>query len=55
MLHLAAKSKRSNQAECVKCFIFYPPIRCLTGNHVSQFNAKYIFIATYAFLSDQFT
>ena len=49
MLKLAEQSKRSNQAESVKCFIFYLPISCLTGNHVSQFNARYIFITTYAF------
>lgn len=26
MLKLAEQSKRSNQAESVKCFIFYPPV-----------------------------
>lgn len=47
MLNLAEQSKRSNQAGSVKCFTFYLPIGCSTGNHVSQFNARYIFIATY--------
>lgn len=47
MLNLAEQSERSNQAENVKCFISYPPISCSTGNHVSQFNARHIFLATY--------
>lgn len=46
MLKLAEQSKRSNQAESVKRFIFYPPICCSTGNRVAQFNARYIFVTT---------
>lgn len=55
MLKLAEQRKRSNQAESVKCSIFYSPISCSTGNHVSQFNARYIFITTLCLFSDQFT
>lgn len=32
----------------VKCFTFYPPVSCSTGDHVFQFNARCFIIATYA-------
>jgi len=43
VLNLAAQKEATKQSEC---FIFYPPISCSPGNNVSQFNKRYIFIAT---------
>lgn len=34
MLKMTEQSKRSKQAESVKCFMFYPPVSCSAGNHM---------------------
>lgn len=48
ILKVAKESKGGSQAVTIKCFTFYPPVSCSAGNHVFQFNARHIIIATYA-------